>query len=40
MPVSDFLHALNIPFAVGNTIAIFAKTYIVITVTDKGRSNQ
>jgi AAA+ superfamily predicted ATPase len=40
MPVSDFSDALNIPFAVGNALAIFAGTYIVITATDKGRSNQ
>jgi len=40
MPVSDFSDVLNIPFAVGNALAIFAGTYIVITVTDKGRSNQ
>ena len=40
MPVSDFSDALSIPFAVGNALAIFAGTYVVITVTDKGRSNQ
>ena len=40
MPVSDFSDALNIPFVVGNALAIFAGTYIVITVTDKGRNNQ
>lgn len=39
MPGDTLSDALDIPFAVGNALAVFAGTYIVITATDKARNN-